>query len=189
MTEAEAVAFPPVPLMKLVSPAPPVAVSERVTFPEAVTVAEAVAFPPMVGRREILFVPLMPPMAVRVEALSVVGVRVAEAVAFPPFPSDAPLPAVAVMVLAGSEEVTVAEASWPVPLVPDSMSVAAWRVEWMAKVSALARRSLGSLGVGIFSPMWWLGGLGSLTSRASVNLGDSYFVFCVLGRVFRGCVI
>ena len=57
---------------------------------------------------------LPPPVAERDELLSAVGVRVAEAVVFPPLELGAPLPPVAVMVLAGSEEVTVAEASCPV---------------------------------------------------------------------------
>ncbi len=143
----ERVSFPPL---------PPLAIAVRVMLEVVVEMlmGEMVAFPPLPATdvRKVASPPL-PPVAERVELLSVVGLRVAEALAFPPLELGAPLPPVAVMVLEGSEEVTVAEASWPVPGAPDSMSEAAWRVEWMARVRAEARRSLGSLGVGIFSPM------------------------------------
>ncbi len=116
------VADPPTPATILLNdsfpPLPPVVMAVRVMFAASVLVMEReemMALPPLPAGVLVVESPPLPPVAERDELLSAVGVRVAEAVAFPPLELGAPLPPVAVMVLAGSEEVTVAEASCPVP--------------------------------------------------------------------------
>ena len=111
-------------------PLPPVARTVIVILEVVVEIVmgERVAFPPLPAGVRVMESPPLPPVAVRVELLTVVGVRVAVAVAFPPLELGAlGLPPVAVMVFEGSEEVTVAEASWPVPGAAGFVSEAAWR--------------------------------------------------------------